>query len=111
MLAELREYARRHPVPENAPTVELVINYLSALNNVFESSLLGNRVRVFDAHGSTIQRMEGGFKFFIEWADEQCPEVSRLAGMDTLTYLLTIILTLNHTHTHTHTHPCRDGIY
>ena len=29
---------------------------------------------MFDAHGSTIQRMEGGFKFFIEWADEQYPE-------------------------------------
>ncbi len=71
MLAELREYARSIPTPENAPNVELVIAYLSALNNFFERSLLGNKVRVFDSHGSTIQRMEGGFKFFVDWADEQ----------------------------------------
>ena len=74
MLAELREYARGHPAPDDAPNVELVIRYLSALNNVFERSLLRNHVRAFDAHGSTLQRMEAGFQFFVQWANEQYPE-------------------------------------
>ena len=39
MLAELREHARQQPPPEDASSVELVINYLSSLN-IFERSLL-----------------------------------------------------------------------
>ena len=29
---------------------------------------------MFDSHGSTIKRMEEGFKFFVDWADEQRSE-------------------------------------
>ena len=71
VLAELREYARSDPKPEDAPTVELVIAYLEALNKLFERSLLGRKVRVFNAKGTTIQRMEEGFEFFANWAKEK----------------------------------------
>ena len=73
MLAELREHARQQPPPDDACSVELVIDYLSSLNNLFEWSILGRRVRIFDPHGSTIQRMECGYQFFVQWACKQCP--------------------------------------
>ena len=49
----------------------MVISYLEALNGLFEKSILGQRVRVFDSSGSTIQRMEISFNFFAEWAKEK----------------------------------------
>ena len=48
VLAELCEYARSQPPPADASSIELTIDYLSALNKLFERSLLGNKVRVFD---------------------------------------------------------------
>ncbi len=42
MLAELREYARSDPKPKDAPSVEMIIEYL---NNLFERSILGTKVR------------------------------------------------------------------
>ena len=70
VLAELKEYARSDPKPQDAQAVELVISYLDALNRIFERSLLGKKVQVFDANGTTLQRMEEGFKFFSKWAKE-----------------------------------------
>ena len=49
----------------------MVISYLEALNGLFEKSILGQRVRVFNSSGSTIQRMEISFNFFAEWAKEK----------------------------------------
>ena len=72
MLAELREHARQQPPPEDASSVELVIDYLSSLN-IFERSLLGRHVRIFDPHGSTIQRIDSGYNFFVQWACKQYP--------------------------------------
>ena len=71
MLAELQEYASSHPRPHDAQSVEIVVKYLRALNNFFERGLLGNKVRVFNAEGRTLQRMEEGFAFFREWIKEQ----------------------------------------
>ena len=50
--------------PDDYQKVEMVIAYLGALNQFFEQGLVGNKVRVFDAAGNTMQRMERGFKFF-----------------------------------------------
>ena len=50
--------------------MEKVIQYLGTLNQFFEQGLLGEKVRVFDTCGKTIQRMECGFKFFCEWIEE-----------------------------------------
>ena len=71
VLSELKEYARSDPKPDDAPSVELTIAYLEALNGLFEKSILGQRVRIFDPNGSTIQRMENSFNFFAQWAREK----------------------------------------
>ena len=70
VLAEQKEYARMEKKPDDHQKVEMVIAYLGALNQFFEQGLVGNKVRVFDAAGSTMQRMERGFKFFCGWIDE-----------------------------------------
>lgn len=41
VLAELKEYARSDPKPQDAQAVELVVSYLEALNKIFERSILG----------------------------------------------------------------------
>ena len=74
VLSELKEYARSDPLPDDAPSVEMVISYLEALNGLFEKSILGQRVRIFDSSGSTIQSFSRG-----KWVVQ------------------------SHTHTHTHT--------
>ena len=74
VLAELKEYARSDPKPQDAQAVELVMSYLEALNKIFERSILGKKVRVFDANGTTLQRMEEGFMFFSKWAKENQDE-------------------------------------
>lgn len=70
VIAELKEYARINKDIPDGPEVELVIDYLEALNKLFEKSLLGQHTRVFTAEGSTIQRMADGFQFFVNWAKE-----------------------------------------
>ena len=71
VLSELKEYARSDPKPDDASSVELTIAYLEALNGLFEKSILGQRVRIFDSSGSTIQRMASSFNFFAQWAKER----------------------------------------
>ena len=46
------------------------VKYLSALNSIFEQTLLGSSVCVFDSSGTTIQRLDEGFEYFEEWAAE-----------------------------------------
>lgn len=70
VIAELKEYARTEPIPRDSKKVEQVIEYLSALNLFFEQGLLGDKVRVFDPSGRTIQRMERGFQFYSKWMDQ-----------------------------------------
>lgn len=74
VLSELKEYARSDPKPDDAPSVELTIAYLEALNGLFEKSILGQKVRVFDPNGSTIERMEISFDFFAQWAKEKADD-------------------------------------
>lgn len=71
VLAELKDYARSDPKPQDAQAVELVISYLDALNKIF---ILGKKVCVFDANGTTLQRMEQGFEFFSSRAKENKDE-------------------------------------
>ena len=55
--------------------METVIEYLQALNNVFELALLGNHVRIFKLEGTTLQRMEKGFNFFKKWCEDAISQV------------------------------------
>ena len=64
-MAELKEYACCEDIPTDAASVELTISYLSALNNLFERSIIGKKVRVFTVNGTTMQRMSEGFNFLL----------------------------------------------
>ena len=119
VLSELKEYARSDPKPDDAPSVELTIAYLEAL---FQKSILGQRVRVFDPNGSTIQRMEASFKFFAQWAKEKpLDEVDskqffswQVSFKNCSTFGEEILklthLYLEHTNTSTYAHFFRHGI-
>lgn len=44
--------------------------YLVALNDIFERTLLGSKTRFFHAEGTGIQRLDGGFQYFWDWAEQ-----------------------------------------
>jgi hypothetical protein len=69
-MSELLEYAKMHPPPEDSHEVLATESYLRALNNIFERTLLGKKTRIFQPDGSSMQRLEKGFSYFREWADE-----------------------------------------
>ena len=70
VIAELKEYTRAEPLPSDSKKVEMAIEYLSVLKLFFEQGLLGDKVRVFDPCGTTMQRMERGFNFYSNWMNE-----------------------------------------
>ena len=47
-----------------------VLATLVALNSMFEMTLLGSKTRFFCAEGTGIQRLNEGFQFFWDWAEE-----------------------------------------
>ena len=68
------EYAGGEPCPSDAAGVEATAKFLKAVNSMFERSLLGKHVRVFNSEGSTIQRMKEGFQYFVVWSLEHLQE-------------------------------------
>lgn len=40
------------------------------MGDIFERTLLGTKVRVFNAEGTAIQRLSEGFAYFEEWTEE-----------------------------------------
>ncbi len=69
MISELLEHVTTSQDPERSEVLE-VVKYLSALNSIFEKTLLGSKTRIFDPEGTGIQRLEEGFDYFREWAKE-----------------------------------------
>ena len=55
--------------PKDHLQVLATVKYPSALNNIFEKTLLGRKTRIFCAKGRSIQRLDEGFAYFREWAD------------------------------------------
>lgn len=70
MLSELLEYARADPPPQDSLEVLATEGYLRSLNNIFERTLLGRKTRIFQPDGTGMQRLDKGFFFFEEWAQE-----------------------------------------
>lgn len=91
VLAELKEYARKEPRPHDYRKVEKTIDYLSALNLFFEHGLLGEKVRVFEPSGRTIQRMERGFQFFSQWMEEHISQGVYILTLETLAWIYNFI--------------------
>ena len=71
VISELREYAgSSHASPVDQLMVQATVEYLSALNNIFERTILGQKTRIFQPDGSGIKRLDQGFSYFEEWAEE-----------------------------------------
>ena len=70
MISELEEHLKSSCISDHVNGIEFVIEYLKALNSLFELSLLGKQVRIFQTNGSTLQRMEKGFNFFKNWCED-----------------------------------------
>lgn len=68
-MSELREYATANPPPKDSAETLATADYLSALNNIFERTLLGTKTRIFRPGGTGMQRLEKGFSYFREWAE------------------------------------------
>ena len=76
------EYANTHPTPEDHLEVIATEKYLAALNNIFEKTLLGRKTRIFQPDGISIQRLDQGFSYFEEWAEELYVGGSFSGGVD-----------------------------
>ena len=61
-----------HPAPEDHLQVLATEEYLVTLNKIFEKTLLGTKTRIFQPDGTGIQRLNQGFSYFKEWAEELC---------------------------------------
>ena len=70
MLSELLEYARADPPPQDSLEVLATEGYLRSLNNIFERTLLGRKTRICQSDGTSIQRLDKGYSYFEEWAQE-----------------------------------------
>ena len=68
VISELREYASSSLAPPE--DVNATVSYLSALNSIFERTILGRKTRIFKPDGLGIQRLNQGFSYFEEWAEE-----------------------------------------
>ena len=84
-----------------------MIEYLEALNKLFEKSILGSKVRVFKSDGTTMSRMSEGFNFFAKWAkksasDDQEPTTQEkkcfLAWQVNLLHAFYLVMLFNRLH-------------
>ena len=58
------------------------MEYLTALNTIFELTLLGNKTRIFKPDGFAIQRLDKGFAYFKKWADGLLTKGEFSSGVD-----------------------------
>ena len=68
-MSELKEYATANPLPNDSAETLATADYLSALNNIFERTLLETKTRIFCPTGTGMQRLEKRFLYFREWAE------------------------------------------
>ena len=86
-MSELQEYATVDPPPMDSKETLATVDYLAALNNIFERTLLGNKTRIFRHHGTGMQRLEKGFSYFREWAEELVEGGAFDSGVDSKQFL------------------------
>ena len=53
----------------NSPCDKLTVQYLEALNKIFENGLLSKK-RVFSSDAEPLTNMQTGLSFFVSWCDE-----------------------------------------
>lgn len=86
VISELQEYATSVPPPKDGAEALATAEYLSALNNIFERTLLG-KTRIFYHDGSGMQRLEKGFSYFREWAEEHIQNGAFNTGVDSKEFI------------------------
>lgn len=69
-MSELLEYTKTDPPPQDSLEVLATEGYLRALNNIFERTLLGKKTRIFQPDGTGMLRLDKGFSYFQDWAQE-----------------------------------------
>ena len=70
VLAELEEYARQTPVPQDSDSVLRTVAFLMACNSLFERGILGKHVFIKTMESPIITSMDEGYCFFGKWLDE-----------------------------------------
>lgn len=66
VISELTEHAMSTSASKDFASAK----YLTALNDIFERTILGNKTRIFQPGGYAMQRLEDGFSYFKEWSLE-----------------------------------------
>ena len=81
------EYAKTDPPPHDSLGVLATEAYLRALNNIFERTLLGRKSSIFQPDGSSMQRLDQGFSYFQEWAQEHVDGGAFESGVDSKQFI------------------------
>lgn len=87
VMSELLEFATANPQDPDRAEILATVKYLSALNDIFERTMLGNQVRIFYHGGPAIQRLNEGFAYFEEWAEELIDSGAFNNGVSTESFL------------------------
>lgn len=87
VMSELLEHANMDPPPEDGREALATESYLRALNNMFERTLLGKKTRIFQSDGTGMQRLEKGFSYFQQWADELVESGEFESGVDSRKFI------------------------
>ena len=81
------EYAKTDPPPKDSLEVLATEGYLRALNNIFEKTLLGKKTRIFQPDGTGMLRLDKGFSYFREWAQELVDSGAFVSGVDSRQFI------------------------
>ena len=71
VLAELHEYLDKDPA--DAASTERTLQYLEALNNLFEEGFLSHQ-QINSTSSPVLKQMEQGYKFFTAWLESLLAE-------------------------------------
>ena len=79
VLSELLEYAKIDPPPQDSLEVLATEGYLRALNNIYAP---WKETCIFQPGGTGMQRLDKGFSYFQEWAQELVDSGAFESGVD-----------------------------
>ena len=66
VMTELNSYVTNNPVPNDAPSVKMMLRCLTACNLLFEQGFLSHK-KVSASQMEILQNIDRGYKFFFGW--------------------------------------------
>lgn len=81
------EYAANNSSASDRLEVLVCTQYLCALNDIFERTLLGKKTRFFSPSGTGMQHLDDGFAFFKQWCEELRSSGEFDSGVDSKHFL------------------------